>query len=138
MDRAGSVPRRSRSLFLLFPKLLLSSASNGLSAERASPITEFIIVVSNVAALQCFEWTEWGACRADYRVYYCCFQCCSFAVFRIDRVGSMSRRLRSLLLLFPMLQLHSVSNGPSGEAATPIAESRDNNRGVGHVTTEED
>ena len=35
-------------------------------------------------------------------------------VFRMDRVGSLPRRLRSLLLLFPMLQLHIVSNGPSG------------------------
>ena len=42
----------------------------------------------NVAASQCFEWTEWGACRADCGVYYCCFQCFSFTLFRMDRVGA--------------------------------------------------
>ena len=45
---------------------------------------------TNVEASQCFEWTEWGACRAATRLL--------------------------------MLQLHSVSNGPSGEPAAPTAE----------------
>ena len=54
--------------------------SNGCAKRRYTPI--------NVAASQCFEWTEWGACRADCGVYYCCFQCCSFILFRMDQVGA--------------------------------------------------
>ena len=54
--------------------------SRACAKRRYTPI--------NVAASQCFEWTEWGACRADCGVYYCCFQCCSFTLFRMDRVGA--------------------------------------------------
>ena len=54
--------------------------SSACAKRRYTPI--------NVAASQCFEWTEWGACRADCGVYYCCFQCCSFTLFRMDRVGA--------------------------------------------------
>ena len=38
--------------------LQLQSVSNGPSGEPAAPTAEFIIVVSNVPASQCFEWTE--------------------------------------------------------------------------------
>ena len=40
---------------------------------------------------------------------------CVARVKILDRVpsGSLPRRLRSLLLLFPMFQLRSASNGPS-------------------------
>ena len=79
--------------------------SSACAKRRYTPI--------NVAASQCFEWSEWGACRADCGVYYCCFQCSSFALFRMERVGSLPSRLRSLVLLFPMFQLRSASNGSS-------------------------
>ena len=79
---------RARSAATCLLMLQLHSVSNGPSGEPAAPTAEFIIVVSNVAASQCFEWTEWGACRADCGVYYCCFQCCSFTLFRMDRVGA--------------------------------------------------
>ena len=65
MDRVGSLSRRLRSLLLLFPMLQLCSVSNGPSGEPVAPTKEFIIVISNVAASQCFEWTEWGGCHAD-------------------------------------------------------------------------
>ena len=39
--------------------LQLHSVSNGPSGQPAAPTAEFIIVVSNVAASHCFEWTEW-------------------------------------------------------------------------------
>ena len=76
---------RARSAATRLLMLQLHSVSNGPSGEPAAPTAEFIIVVSNVAASHCFEWTEW----------------------------SLPRRLRSLLLLFPMFQLRSASNGPS-------------------------
>ena len=52
-----SVRARSAATRLLM--LQLHSVSNGPSGEPAPPTAEFIIVVSNVAASRCFEWTEW-------------------------------------------------------------------------------
>ena len=49
LDRVGAC---------LFPMLQLHIVSNGPSGEPAAPTAEFIIVVSNVPASQCFEWTE--------------------------------------------------------------------------------
>ena len=63
---SGSLPRRLQSLLLLFPMLQLHSVSNGPSGEPATPTAEFIIVVSNVPASQCFEWTE---CREEISLY---------------------------------------------------------------------
>ena len=81
---------RARGAATRLLMLQLHSVSNGPSGEPAAPTAEFIIVVSNGAASQCFEWTEWGACRADCGVYYCCFQCSSFAVLRMDRVYNIT------------------------------------------------
>ncbi len=53
----AAVHARSAATRLL--RLQLQSVSNGQSGEPAAPTAEFIIVVSNVAASQCFEWTEW-------------------------------------------------------------------------------
>ena len=119
MDRVGSLSRPLRSFVLLFPMFHLRCVWNIPSGEPVTPTAEFIIVVSNVPASQCFcngpsgelvtptaefiivvsnvpaslclEWIEWGACLADCGVYYCCFQCCSFTVFGMDRVVSLSR-----------------------------------------------
>ena len=76
----------------------LHSVSNGPSGEPAAPTAEFIIVVSNVAASHCFEWTEWepAAPTAEFIVVVsnvpasCCFQCSSFAVLRMDRVYNIT------------------------------------------------
>ena len=50
--------------------LQLHSVSNGLSGEPAAPTAEFIIVVSNVAASRCFEWTSRVAQEAYLEVEY--------------------------------------------------------------------
>ena len=49
---------RARSAATRLLMLQLHSVSNGPSGEPAAPTAEFIIVVSNVPASQCFEWTE--------------------------------------------------------------------------------
>ena len=77
---------RARSAATCLLMLQLHSVSNGPSGEPAAPTAEFIIVVSNVAASTLFRMDRVGACRADCGVYYCCFQCSSFAVLRMDRV----------------------------------------------------
>ena len=55
----AAVRARSAATRLLVLMLQLHSVSNGPSGEPAAPTADFIIVVSNVAASYCFEWTEW-------------------------------------------------------------------------------
>ena len=49
---------RARSAATRLLMLQLHNVSNGQSGEPVAPTAEFIIVVSNVPASQCFEWTE--------------------------------------------------------------------------------
>ncbi len=50
---------RTRSAAPRLLMLQLHSVTNGPRGEPAAPTAEFIMVLSNVAASHCFEWTEW-------------------------------------------------------------------------------
>ncbi len=63
----------------------IGAVNMGEPSENAAAKKRALTTVARVKILD-----RVGACRADCGVYYCCFQCSSFAVLRMDRVYNIA------------------------------------------------